>query len=274
MFAEWILNRLTDGAVVIVFLGSVGFLARTWIKERLSASIRVEADSQLERVRSEIRVAESRITAVTGAGIAAIGHVAQATFPARIDAAKRLWSAAIRWRRGSAVSMIMAALTPEYVRENGAAAKTSPSFRQILETVPNEFLEEQAEAESARPLVSTRAWALYSALHSFYMTRVTKLAMLINVGANAERLWTMNTERTIIESIGVPTLLQKFDQIPLVGAGEFIAYVEKELAAELKTSLAGDESGSEASRQAMRVLQTIDEVRMAQAQPPEIPSSA
>jgi hypothetical protein len=85
-FLSWVSSRLADGAVVVILLGIAGFLARSWLKERLIASIRLQTEKQLARVNAEIRAGESQISSVTSAGITAIGQMAEATLPASVTA--------------------------------------------------------------------------------------------------------------------------------------------------------------------------------------------
>jgi hypothetical protein len=44
---DWVLDRLTDSAVVAASLAVAAWLSRKWIATRLEAAVRVETDKEL-----------------------------------------------------------------------------------------------------------------------------------------------------------------------------------------------------------------------------------
>jgi hypothetical protein len=257
-FVSWLLSRLADGVAAALLLAAAAWLARLWIKARLTASIRLETETQLARVKAEIKAAETRISAVTSAGITAIGQMSAATIPARVTAVQTLWDTAIRWRRASFISAIIAVVDIELLRRIANDAGTRAAYKKMLDSIGGaEFLKQQADAESARPFVSERAWALFLSLHNFLLARMTKATLISVVGAESERAWHLNTERSIIVALQQPDLLAQFDQNASSGSAAFVGYVETELMAELKRNLSGMDSGPEASRHAAVVIETV-----------------
>ena len=52
----------------VILLGIAGWLARAWISARLTADIRLETDSQLEELRSQLTRANDSLNTITSAG--------------------------------------------------------------------------------------------------------------------------------------------------------------------------------------------------------------
>ncbi len=269
---NWLVQVLSSGAVTAGLLIAVGWLARTWLKARLSESLRLETDITIERLRSELNAAENRIEAVTSAGIGSVAQMADATFPTKVVSIQQLWSAVLLWRSANAVTHIISAIDADYVRENGNDAGTKATFRKLLDSFNYlDLLKETNKAEEARPFVSDRAWALYYALNSFLATRVAKAALLSVVGSNAEEMWHRVDERALVAASAPADIVDAYDNNVMAGSTKFIAYLEREIISELRRNLSGEQSAPEAALQAADLVVAASNLLSAAEPPPEPP---
>lgn len=155
-----------------------------------------------------------------------------------------------------------------HMAANGAGdAGTQRTMKTMLDSLQYmDFMKRANALARWRPFVTERGWALFAAYHGFYAARVGKAALLMigNVEM-VQRVWQVDNELQVVRATAPAEMVNAYETSPIATSEKFLAYVESELLAELRSSLAGEHSGPEASRQAARIVAVVDSL-MAMAQ--------
>jgi hypothetical protein len=255
-FLAWLGTLLSSGVLASALLLSVGWLARTWIKKRIDASIDLQTGRQLAEFTRRLDAAEARITAVRDAGIDANLQLNAVVVAERVAAIKAVWKAVVDWRAASATSGIVSAFTLDYVRQHAGDARTIRSMQQILQPLNYPvFLAKLNTTQEWRPFVTERGWALFMAYHGFYIARLTRaFALTMQDPEMAIRMWEVDSESQVVRATAPAEIQQQYAANVFTGTTEFLGFVEKELLQELQRSLAGEHNGPEAQREAARMV--------------------
>jgi hypothetical protein len=248
---------LGSAAITSVLLLALAWLCREWIAARLKASLELETAKKLAEFTRRLDAAEARIVAARDAGIETNLQLSAVVLAERVAAIKALWQGIIDWRAATALNMIVAAMTTDYVRRHGDNEATARAARQMLDAIHhNELLTATNKLNYWRPFVTERAWAMFFAYHTFHVVRVTRAtALMLRQHEMAIRLWEVNSELSVVRA-SAPHLAVQYEAEPIGTTSTFLAYVEAELLAELQKSLAGEHSGAEAARQAAAIVAT------------------
>jgi hypothetical protein len=154
MILEFLASSISAAALV----GIAAWLGRTWIKERLTASLRLETEQQLARLKSELETANQRIRDITSAGTAASSQVEAALLEHRISAVKKVWESVQAWQQVSVATMMVSVLPDDWVKKYASDPGTKSTFEQVLKGVDHlNFMKKQNETEIVRPFLSESA---------------------------------------------------------------------------------------------------------------------
>jgi hypothetical protein len=206
------LNTIATAGVSAVLLAALGWMLRTWIGERLKASIKHEYDDRLERLKSELKAQSDLDLAALKSEvdrqaeklkIAALSFsdVQKATIPRKIEAVDNLW-AAVRQARNYIPGEIY--ICDVLTDGELADMRTSASLNELrlrlrgidaLSLSPLLF----GEAEKVRPHVGEYIWALFSTYHG-----IVSRIMFLLADRNEDRRWYRdeNTQRLISSAFG------------------------------------------------------------------------
>lgn len=110
ILGSFLLQTITSTAFSLVFLTGVGWLFRTWIRNRIHLSIKNEYDNKLERLKAELKnegdahltdmKAEfDRQSNILKIAAASFSEVQKATISRKIDAVDILWKGIIDFRK-------------------------------------------------------------------------------------------------------------------------------------------------------------------------------
>jgi hypothetical protein len=252
----WFLNFIATLVPTAALLAFAAWLLRTWIAERLTASIRLETEQKLAAFQSRLDAAEAQVSDARRAGIDALHQSNAALLAERVLATKEIWKGVVDWQRATAINMIVAAFTESTARDSAGHPGTKSTFEPMLKNIDYLEIGKRANAVAAwRPFVSEKAWALWVACNAFYGVRITKAAMLMF--GNKEmvtRLWQVNAEAEIVRNTTTAEIVAEFARNEVAGTQKALSYIEGQLLAELKRGLAGEESGPEAARQAANII--------------------
>ena len=167
--------------IVLSSVGSATLIAaalwmgRTWLKERLTASIRLETDKEITKFKSELEAANQRIRDISSSGTTANAQVEMALLEYRIKAVNKIWESVLNWQQVSVATMMVSALPDDWLKKNASNIGTKSTFEQLLKNTDHlSFMKKQNETELLRPFVSEPIWALYSAYYSFLSARLAK----------------------------------------------------------------------------------------------------
>lgn len=248
------------------------WLFRTWFIERLKADIKLDNDSKLEEVRSELKKANNNLTHISGAGDKAYSQVQASLLPTKIKAVEIIWNSVLAWDEMATASMFVSVLDLDWVRKYGSDPSTKKTFEDVLKA-PNhlEFLRQRKDVENMRPFVSERAWALYSAYHSFYISRITKASVLTIPLISHVEIFERANERNLIEKSAPQYILDLYDSNFLDGTNEYLRYLKEEIITELKLEMSGERDSNRAAINAAEILKAANELAVSVSQRPQEP---
>lgn len=244
-----------------MLLGGVAWLARTWIKERLTESIRLETEQKLTRLKSELEAANQRIRDLASVGAAANSHVESVLLQHRIEAVKKVWESVHNWQQVSVATMMVSVLPDEWVKKYASDPGTKSTFEQVLKGIDHlEFMKKQNETELMRPFLSESAWAMYSAYHSFLSARLIKASLLALPGIDHAEALSRFNERELVEKSAPPEILALYDESPYVATEPYLRFLREKMLAEFREYLSGKRAGSLAVQDAAQILQAAEEL--------------
>lgn len=252
---EFLISSVSSAALIGVAI----WLSRTWIKERLTASIHAETEERLAKLRSELEATNQKLRDLTAVAASANQQVESALLEHRIAAVKLVWETVQDWQQVTASTMIVSVLTEDWIKENASHHGTKSTFDQLLKGIdPPNFLKKQNRAFLARPFMSEPAWALYFALHSFLSTRLTKAMILTIPGLNHAEILERIDERELVAKSAPPNILAAYEKSPYAGTEPYLHYLREAMLDEFKEMLSGRRAGAEALRNAAQILQAAE----------------
>lgn len=260
---------ITTSISTAVLVSLAIWFSRLWITERLKADIKLDNDSTLEEVKSELKRANDSISKVASAGGQAFSQMQTALLPNKIKAIETIWESVLSWDEMSAASMFVSVLPIEWVRKYGSYPSTKENFETLLKAPKHlDFLKDRKDVELVRPFVSERGWALYSAYHSFYISRITKASIFLIPGVDHSELFGRINERDLVAKSAPKNIVDLYDSNFMSGTTEYLKYLKEEMLAEFRMELSGDRDSSRAASNSASILKAANElIAKSSAQP-------
>lgn len=256
-----IVEILTTSTVTVGLFSAALWLGRTWIVARLTADIRLENDSKLEELKSQLQRANSALSDLTSAGHTAYSQVQVAILPHKIAAIDAVWKSVLAWNEMSTASMMVSALQMNWVKKYGSDPSTKTTFETILSAPGHlEFLKKRNETEFARPYVSERGWALYAAYSGFYMSRISKASMLLFPSIDHSKVWQRIGERELLVASAPSEILSLYDKNILQGTNAYLNYLKDEMISEFQSELSGTRDSTLAVANAASILDAAEKL--------------
>lgn len=262
----------TTSTITVGLFSGVLWLFRTWITARLTADIRLENDSKLEELRSQLKRANDSLSNLTSAGDKAYSQSQIALLPYKIKAIETAWNSLLKWDEMSAASMFVAVLPIEWVRKYGSHPSTKKNF-EILLKAPNHlsFMKEQHDIERVRPFISERGWALFSAYNGFHLSRVFKASMFLLPSVDHAEILERIHERDLVKASAPPDILARYDANILDGTSELLKYLKDEMIEEFRAELSGARDSESAIANAATILEEAEKLVRNSTLQPDVP---
>ncbi len=276
-FQTFAVTVISSAGVSVALSGSAVWLARTWISERIQASIRHEYDQRLAALNSELRVRGDAQLASLKAEIdrqadklriasSSFTEVQKAAIARKLDAVDTLWAGILAARE--AIPPIMSFIDILTVDEY-TAAKDHPTFQALTGGLDqNKIMKIATDArgtlERVRPYVGEYVWALFATFQAVMMRTI----FLIHLSKqDAEKLnWHKdNGVRQLIASAFGTEGLAEFDQVRIGKVGWLRERFERQILESIEKLITGKEFGEAALRQA-QVME--EQIRVSGARPP------
>jgi hypothetical protein len=176
--------------IALIAIPIVGLAARSWVKKYVETTIQKRADSDIERLRSELRSSEEHLKAelkLNEAEIAALRSGALTTRSSRqqlrdqrlFEAIEDVWQSVqtLNSLKGSAAMFAMFK-----VEAFESRTPNEPKLRQFLETISGDIdLKDrlsQLKSENSKPFVTPLCWALFSAYRAILINSAIHLEIL------------------------------------------------------------------------------------------------
>jgi hypothetical protein len=252
---DFLLSSISSASLV----GIAIWLSRTWIKERLTASIHVETEERLAKLKSELEATNQKVRDLTSVAASANQQVESALLEHRIAAVKLVWETVQDWQQVTAATMFISVLTEDWIKQNASHHGTKSTFEQLLNGIePMSFLKKQNRAFLTRPFLSEPAWALYFAYHSFLSTRLTKAMILTIPGLNHAEMLTRIGERELLAKSAPPGILAAYDKNAYAATEPYLHHLREEMLREFKEMLSGHRASAQALHNAAEVVQAAE----------------
>ena len=254
---EFILSTVGSAGLVSV----AAWLSRTWLKERLTASVRLETEQKLARFKSELETANQRIRDLATVGAAANSQVESALIEHRIAAVKKVWESVQGWQQVSVATMMVSVLSDEWIKKNASDPGTKSTFEQVLKGADHlNFMRKQNETELVRPFLSASIWAMYSAYHSFLSARLTKASLLTLSGIDHAEVLSRFNERDLVEKSAPAEILVAYDKDPYAGTEPYLRFLREKMLTEFREFLSGQKAGNQAIQDAAEILHAAEDL--------------
>ncbi len=263
------LTVLSSAGVSVALSGAAVWLARTWIGERLQASIKYEYDQRLAALNSELRIrADSQLAALKAEvdrqadklriASSSFSEVQKAAISRKLDAVDALWEGILAAR--AAVPPIMGFIDILTVDEY-SAAKDHPTFQALTGDLDQKKImkiavDSRGSLERVRPYVGEYVWALFATFQAVTMRTI----FLIHLGKeDAEKLnWHKDKGlRQLITSAFGETGLAEFDQVRIGKSGWLTGLFERSILEAMDKLITGKEFGEAALLQAHAMEEQI-----------------
>jgi hypothetical protein len=264
-----IAELLLSGVVTAALLGALAFLFRSWILERLRASINHTYNSDLERIRSDLSLKNSREIEAAKASLAqeaskaalalqAIGANLQAYQSKRVEAIDALWRGllAVREHTPAALTFLDVLTADEY-----RAGLESPQIRAFAETITESKIQDSVRKmpngiEAHRLFAGEYLWSLYWLDLAVNMRAAVTVQQGVGKGA-LEPWWLDDYTARLIQSALDPSQMDRFRSLE-VGRLAFVRQcIENRFMAAADTVLHGGAIGETAIRQAQEVMSKL-----------------
>jgi hypothetical protein len=242
-------------------IGVAVWLSRTWLTERLTASIRLETELKLARLKSELETANQRIRDLASVGSAANSQVEAALVKHRIAAVERVWESVQGWQQVYVATMMVSVLSDEWIRKYASDPGTKSTFERLLDGVDHlNFMKKQNETELVRPFLSEPVWALYSAYHSFLLARLTKASLLTIPDIDHAEVLSRFNERDLVEKSAPEEILSAYDESPYTGTESYLRFLRERMLEAFREFLSGQRAGNQAVHDAAQILHAAEDL--------------
>lgn len=251
-------NALFGSALTAAFL----WVIRHWLKAKLTATVRFETQRKLAELQARIVGDESTRSAIAGAGLGSLANLNAITLPERVKAIKSVWKGVRRWRPVTPLVSMLAVMDKDYVSQHANDDRVARTMQAMLDSTKGlETSQAMNELHQWRPFMTDRAWALWSAYNAFFVGATSRaFALTMKDGHLATRLWEINGELKIVESVAPPEIVSRYRANAADGTVPFLDYVEQQLLEDFRRSLAGEHSAPDAAKNAAPILEVANAV--------------
>ena len=260
--------------LVVLALPVAGFATRIWLKAFIERRIQFGMDTQLEGVRGEIRQSEERLKSDLRSREAEIASLREGVMGGRaarmalvdkrrIEAVDRLWFAVAKLTRMKGPAMSLSILKLDAI---ASRVSRDPKVRDVVELMSDrmggkDFDERMKDirAVEERPFVSDLAWALYSAYAAVVLGAWAVLKMLSLGQKDVDKL----INRKHVDDLLKTALPHQADYIDKYGAEGHVYLLdelERQIIAELRRSLTGEEADAENVKRSSEIMQQVAKV--------------
>lgn len=230
----------------------IAFLAKNLIITRLTNSVRLIYDSELEKLKAELRKSEeilkgeirardSVIEAIRSSALSNVSARQTLVFQREMQAIESVWNAVISLAPAKAMSAIL--LTIKYDAAIARAERDS-EFRKIFELINKTEVSEltKHEANKNRPFLSKMAWAYFSAYEAIAMHSFLRMHML-KTGLNIEGV--VDTEKVAqLLKVALPHQTEYLEKYGVLGFHYLLEELEQKMLLEFSFMLSGEKADS------------------------------
>lgn len=261
---DWIKAALASTGVSSLLLIALGWLVRTWLSERLTASIQHEFDEKLEVLRAQhdgdlerLRHELSSQQAIPAAATAAMLSARAAAHDRTLDAVQDLWQRVLRIRDLVAERLPpLAFMTREDILKLPIPLLSREEIRQALAEWCSSEIASPA-IESSRPLVGDVLWSYFFAYRAFTGRTCMLYAGCAPGGFRAGHTFFLDDDhcRRILESVLSPAEMSEIEQSAVGAFAKASGLLEQRISLEARKVITGGSSAEGALEQARDIME-------------------
>lgn len=247
-------------APVLIFAG------RALLKQYIERSVQSKFDKELEKVRSELRVKESRIASLQSTALSDRAN-RQALFDKRrLEALENIWKSTIGLAPLRSSAMTMTVLKLDAVESE---MKRQPQMSKVLNALNAPDIKDIMKSNDGmneRPFVQPQIWALFNAYQSilsFCAMRMTAIAMGVE---DSKKIFKIDKIIEIAKAT-MPHYSDFLDEHGEVGLALMVEPLHERLAEAIRLAIVGEDTDQESVEQTKKILKLIHEY---EAEAPEM----
>lgn len=243
---------------------AIGWFCRTWISERLKASVKHEYDDRLEQLRAELQSQGNTNLALLKSEIdrqadklriasSSFTEVQKATIPKRIEAIELLWLAVLESRRLMPSAIVTTDVLTKSELLGVYSGPLGAELREVEFGIVSKFF---AGIEGHRPFLGEVIWAQYAGLHGI----LARIIYLFREGRRAPEklIWYEDDNiRRMIRALLGDSLAEQFKALSHSRIQWLNGQFDRQLLRTLEQLLSGQEFGEAALRHAESTLNTV-----------------
>ncbi len=244
-------------------IGAALWLGRNLILTRLTKSVQHEFDVRIEevraglreteeRLRAELRIKESEISALRGVALSALASRQAALDRRKLEAVDQLWSAVEALSPGRSLVSALAVIKFEPA---AAIAMENPQLREMFKMMGGKFnlaAIDLSNAGKARPFVSPMAWAIYTAMIAVITHTAIRLEVLKS-GIGSRDFIDEKAVNALVSS-ALPDLATTINEHGPLVYPQVLAALEARLMTEFQAMMTGADTDKAGVEQAAEIL--------------------
>ena len=250
-------------------LGLALWLFRSLIETRLKNSVKHEFDSELEKLKTELRNSEEKFKAdlrtkeqqievLRSSAIAGLTTRQANLEKRRIQAVDQLWSAVIDLAPAKVTSRYLQRIKFEVASKEAAQNPRVREFFSTLPTITNLEEMKKTNPSSARPYVSPIVWALFSAYNAIAWFAIIKLQMLKD-GIDLPKILDTDRLKELVQ-VALPHQIGLIEEFGPDAFHFLLDELESSLLKELQKFLQGTEADKVSIERAAAILKLSEQV--------------
>lgn len=213
----WGWSVLTLAALGLI--GIAGYSIRTLIKSYVDQRIKARFDAELEGVRSDLRLKESKITALQSNVLSGRAGRQALLDAKRIEAAEGLWKATIDYDRFTMAVQMFGVVK---VAELAKAAVNNTDLREVIDVMTGTRGEDlktvipTREFERFRPYIPDDVWKVFQVYTGLVMYCVMRLKTISLGLENSEKMFNEKGMTDLIKEV-MPHMTEYLDKYDVAG---------------------------------------------------------
>jgi hypothetical protein len=254
-----VVGVMTQELMLIVAAGVIvpllGLALRTWMLKEIDRRVQFRFDKEIEVVKSDLRLKESKISALHTLVFSRLAGKQAAIDKRRIEALEALWNATLQLG-----VFLMSASLVTFLKLEEIDKRQGPDdgIQKLLQPFIATDIKEKLDgisAEAHRPFIPENVWKIFSAYQGLLIICQMRLQALSTGMKDTGKLFATSKMIDQIKDV-MPHLSEYLDKHGLSGAAQLADPLRDLLLKAIRTAL--DESENEENA-ALKVFQLIEE---------------
>jgi len=260
MISQWIPPVVTTTILGIAAWIGLPRLISAWIDR----AVQHKLDERLERVRAEIRTAESSIDALRAGALSGVTTRQSMLDARRLVAAERLWAAVVSMHNAKTIALMSGSIKLDVLltqsNGTGEGARGAQQFAKLFlkGLLPDGWRYDPAP-DLERPFVSPQAWSIFVA-YRLAVAHPVMVFTLAQTGMGAAEMQADPAESLAVLKGALPHYSEFIDRFGLGGMHHLIPRLEERLLSVLDADLKGTDAHAGTVDAAAEIIRKAESV--------------